>query len=191
MPRRVAGVARPRGVVSTVRPVKPPSGTKRPGGLKRYAANRHPVLLGGPGEPRRGFLRGTNSREEWPIYWACEKYFKEKAGGIWNYQITVGSNLPGGSKPDFVINYKRPIIMRVQSDRYHVQVSSWRAAYDIQQRIELEKRGFTVIDVFPQYYMIDDMGPLTGQAAIATVAEAAAGRQKADPRSGQTSWARG
>jgi hypothetical protein len=124
------------------------------------------------------------------IFWACEKKFGPE-GERWTYQGKINAQLPGGIKPDFVL-YQEPrnVIIRVQSERYHQQVNSWVAAYDIQQRLELEKRGNIVIDVFPEYYMLDDFGPLTGKAAIWTVTEAEQGRQRPDPRATKTSWAR-
>jgi hypothetical protein len=191
----------PRGVKSTltgisgakVRPLAPPRGVVRPGGAHHLGVGKSPILIGGPGrQPLPGIITGNTSLEEWPIWWACWKYFKQKPGqGAWDYQARFGTGTPGGIKPDFIINGARPTIMRVQSDQYHIKVSSWKAAYDVDQRVSLEKMGFTVIDVFPQYYLVDNYGPLTGKAAIATVQEAEMGRQRADPRATRTSWARG
>ncbi len=186
-----------RGVKSTltgveVRPIKPPMSVVRPDGAHHLGVGKSPVMLGGPGRvPLKGIITGNTSLEEWPIWWACWKYYKQKPGqGAWDYQARFGNGV-AGIKPDFILNLPRPIVMRVQSDRYHVSVSSWKAAYDVQQRLDLEARGFTVIDVYPQYYIRDNYGPLTGKASIATVQEAEAGRQRADPRATKTSWARG
>lgn len=191
MPARVAGTVRPPGTRRVARPIAPAHGVQRPGGSKRYGVNVSPILVGGPGQPPSGFLTGNNSPLEWPIMWACEKVLGSKAGeGDWDYQTRISPQLPGGIKPDFVIYDDPPLVLRVQSDRYHINVNSWKAAYDLEQRLALERLGYHVIDVFPQYYVIDNMGPKTGAAAIQTVIEARAHRQRVDPRGTATSWAR-
>lgn len=192
MPRRIAGQARPSGTRKVARPIRPPDGnTILPGGARRFGVTQSPILVGGMGPPPDNFLTGNNSPEEWAIFWACEKLMGPP-GERWQYQGKVNAQMPGGIKPDFVI-YQEPrnIIIRVQSERYHQQVDSWKAAYDVEQRLALERNFMnTVIDVFPEYYMLDDFGPLTAKASIATVQEAMQGRQRADPRQTRTSWAR-
>lgn len=169
-----------------VRPRKPPTGVVRPTGQKRFGVTNNPVLLGGPGrQPYGGFvMTGNNSLEEWPPYWALLKLLGPPSPGVWTYQGKIGTGLPGASKPDFIINSnpQRPVIVRVQSAQYHIGVGSWKAAYDIDQRVALEKQGYSVIDIFPQYYLVDNYGPGTARAVIATMQEAMAGRQRTDPR---------
>ncbi len=187
----------PQGIIpisKKARPKKPPTGVRRPRGQYRFGVTNNPVLLGGPGrEPYGGFvMTGNNSLEEWPIYWALLKLLGPPQVGSWQYQARFGTGTPGGSKPDFVIqsNPQRPVIVRVQSIQYHLSVDSWKAAFDIVQRLELEKQGFTVVDVFPPYYITDDYGPLTARASISTVQEAMRGVQRVDPRATKTSAAR-
>jgi hypothetical protein len=192
-PRRLAGVTRPPGLPKTPRPLAPVHGTQRPGGAKRYALNRGPEKLGGPGPPPPWFLTGNQGADEWPIYDACRVLFHQGPGqGEWLFQTTIAAQLPGGVKPDFVLVGQQPnVVMRVQSSRYHLAVDSWKAAYDVEQFIDLERFGYVVIDVFPQYYLVDEYGPLTRQASIRTVREAQQHRQRLNPRGTQTSFARG
>lgn len=175
------------GVRSRARPPQPPKGTARPGGMKRYGAHVRPVVVGGPGTPPSWFLTGNNSPEEWYIWWACRVVYKQKPGeGLWLYQTRIAPQLPGGIKPDFVHLQQPNVVQRVQSDRYHVQVNSWKAAYDIEQRLVLQQMRFIVIDTYPQYYMDDE----SGKKAILMVREAQNHIQRADPRYTRTSWAR-
>lgn len=192
-PQRAAGVARPPGLPKVARPPLAPHGTQRPGGAKRYGVNRKPTTLGGPGPPPSSFLTGNIGADEWPIWWACNRLFKQGPGqGMWLFQTRISPQLPGGIKPDFVLVGQFPnIVMRVQSDRYHVAVPWDKAHYDIEQRLALERLGYTVIDLFPSLYLIDGYGPLTGQAAIRAVREAQQQRQRMNPRGTGTGWVRG
>lgn len=200
-PRRVAGQARPPGVSLVARPLPVPHGTQRPGGAKRYHLNVAPQSLGGPGPVpswfnASNFGGGTPAADEWPIYWACLRYFKGPPGQDWLYQTKIAASLPGGIKPDFVIIRVTPnVVMRVQSERYHQAVPFNQAVYDLEQRIALERFGYRVIDLFPQYFIVDGSaergyGYLTGQASIRAVIEAEQGRQRMNPRGTQTSFAR-
>jgi hypothetical protein len=187
----------PQGIVpisKKVRPRKPPTGVVRPTGQHRFGVTNNPVLLGGPGRnPYGGFvMTGNNSLEEWPIYWACLKLLGPPVQGVWQYQAVFGKGTPGGSKPDFVLysNPLRPVVIRVQSAQYHVKADSWKAAYDYSQRAELEKQGFTVVDVYPQYYIVDNYAQLTAQASISTTQDAMRGVQRADPRATRSNYAR-
>lgn len=194
MPRHIRGTFRPPGTNKVARPKKPPRGKDAvpilPGGARRFGVTDSPILLGGFGPPPTGWLTGNNSPEEYAIYRACQALMGPP-GELWAYQGKIAAQLPGGIKPDFVI-YQEPrnIVIRVQSDQYHQKVLSWKAAYDIEQRLALEKMGYLVIDVFPQFYMLDDFGPLTSKASIWTVKEAQQGRQRPDPRATRTSWSR-
>ena len=194
---RPRGVSRPPGIKAVARPVKPPTGTQRPGGAKRYGLNKKPITEGGPGVPPSWFLNGNVGADEWPIWDACRLLFKEPPGETWwLYQTKISPQLPGGIKPDFVIIGQYPnVVMRVQSDYLHVAVPYDKFAYDREQRLALERFNYVVIDVYPQYYVIDGdkdrgYGPLTRQAAIRTVREAQQHRQRMNPRGTQTSWAR-
>lgn len=188
---------RPRGVRSVPRPARPagPSRAQRPGGFKRYGIHKAPVSLGGPGVPPKWFLTGNVSAEEWPIYWACLAIYGEGPGAQWTFQSRIAPNAPGGVKPDFVLRQVPAVVMRVQAERYHVAVETWKAAYDIQQRLVLEQIGFVVVDLFPQHYIIDKTdeggyGYLTGQAAILAVRNAQQHRQRMNPRGTGTNFAR-
>lgn len=187
MPRRMAGQPRPKGVTAVARPIRPERrGTALPGGFKRYGANIKPIIVGGPGAAPSWFLNGNNSPEEWFIWWACRRIYKGPPGSGWLYQTRINAQSPGGIKPDFVLLQTPPVIMRVQSDRHHVQVDSWKAAYDIEQFIALENAGNKVINTYPQYYFWD----LSGRMAIQMVREAQNHIQRPDPRYTQTSYAR-
>jgi hypothetical protein len=188
-------------VQRVARPLTQPRGTQRPGGLKRFGANITIVAQGGPGIPPQWFLSrgggGTPSADEWPPYWACEKVFDGPPGVLWLYQLKIAAQLPGGIKPDFALIGQYPnVVMRVQSERYHQTGNYNVAAYDLEQRIQLERLGYVVVDVYPQHYIIDGnaekgFGYLTGQAAIRTVLAAQRHEQRMNPRGTQTGWARG
>jgi len=187
---RAGGVTRPSGMSAVARPVQVPRGVQRPTGQKRYRVNIQPTqLTGWAVQPYGGFtLSGNNSFEEWPVFWALMQELGPPDQGTWTYQIKIGAQQPGGSKPDFLIYYQPPIIIRVQSDRYHLTVNSWRQAGDREQRIVLERQGYAVIDVFPQHYMNDDTHAV---AVLSVVREALNYRQRTDPLTTATSVARG
>lgn len=191
-PRAAGGFERPKGMSSVARPPRPSGATQRPGGSKRYGLHRAPQEEGGPGPPPAWFLSGNVGADEWPFWWACRAVFRQPPGqGEWLFQTRIAAQLPGGIKPDFVFTGQFPnIVARVQSDYLHVAVPYNKFAYDREQRLALENFGFLVIDVYPQYYLVDDYGVLTGQAAIRTVHETRQGRQRMNPRGTMTSWAR-
>lgn len=190
MPRAPQGVRRPAGTTAVARPVQVPRGTQRPTGSRRYHVNTDPAMLSGWGVgPPEGFLGGNNSFDEWPVWWALDDKLgpPDQGEGSWTYQLRIGFGQLGGSKPDFEIFYQPPIIIRVQSDRYHINVNSWKQAYDREQRIVLERAGYAVIDVFPQHYMDD---PSYSIAVKSVVEDALNYIQRPDPIATATNVAR-
>jgi hypothetical protein len=186
VPSQVRGIVAPHGISYKARPTPLPHGTQRPTGSRRYHTNVAPIYRSGPGLPPVGFLNGNNSVDEWFIWWALSKELGPPGQGNWLYQTRIAPQLPGGIKPDFLVLQNPPLVIRVQSDRYHLMQSSWVIGYDREQRIQLEHMGYLVVDVFPQQYVHD----LSGVSAIIIVREALQGRQRIDPIVAQTSTAR-
>jgi hypothetical protein len=137
--------------------------------------------------PPEGFLTGNTSYDEWPVWWALKVILGPPQEGLWTYQVRVGIGVLGSAKPDFLIFQEPPLILRVQSDRYHMTVNSFRQAYDREQRVTLLRQGYNVIDVFPQHYMYD---PTFSVAVLMVVREALNLRQRPDPLVTATSIAR-
>jgi hypothetical protein len=182
------GLARPPGTTAVARPLQPPRATVRPTGMRRFGLNTKPqIMTGWAWGPPPGFLNGNNSVEEWPVWWALNHELGPPDQGEWTYQTRIAPQLPGGIKPDFVIYQDPPLVFRVQSDRYHLTVDAFKQAYDREQRIQLERMGYGVIDLFPQHYMVDVTYSV---AVLAVVREGLQGRQRSDPLLTATSNAR-
>jgi hypothetical protein len=187
MPQAPPGLHRPPGTSGVARPLATPRGTQRPSGSRRYHVNSKPqIMTGWAAGPPEGFVTGNTSLDEWPIWWALNKILGPP-GAEWLYQGRIGIGMLGSSKPDFVVFQDPPLVIRVQSDRYHLTVNGFRQAYDREQRVTLERAGYHVIDVFPQHYMYD---PTYSTAVLIVVREALSGRQRADPLTTFTSIAR-
>lgn len=189
MPKAPPGLTRPPGTIAVARPIGTPRGTQRPSGSRKYHVNVDVrVLTGWALGPPEGFLGGNNSFEEWPVWWALREILGPPDQGNWTYQIKIAAQLPGGVKPDFLIYQDPPLVIRVQSDRYHLTTNSFKQAYDREQRIVLERMGYNVIDVFPQHYMVDASYSI---AVKSVVRDALNLIQRPDPIVTATSIARG
>jgi hypothetical protein len=188
--RAVPGVNAPAGVSSTARPPRPIHPTQLPGGSHHYRVATPADLQGGPGLPPVGFINGNNSIEEWYAWWAFWKLLKSKPGeGVWLYQglLAGGGGQFASIKPDFIIFQPfRPLVVRVQSDRYHLLVNSARIALDDLQKVIMIKLGYGVIDIYPQHYMKDKRGG----AVLSVCRDALNGRQRPNPYAIGTSIAR-
>lgn len=130
----------------------------------------------GPGEIPDGFLGNRNSAVEWPPYWALAKIFNNPVnprigpfdGGWpeWTYQKTspLGTGIEG-SIIDFVVwepgVIGKPVAFRIQTEHYHLFVSSQKHAYDTIQRERLLD-SMDVVEIYDQDFLWDE----TGQAII-------------------------
>lgn len=167
---------------------RPPRPTVFPSGPKGLGLERKPTIVGGPGEPFPGFLGQNNSLDEWYPYWALMKILgpEGEASGWWYQKSEMGGRkLPGGAVLDFSIEVGYPLIgMRVQTERFHVGVTSQKRAYDYEQRVFLEQQGYMVRDIYSHQYINDQ----TGQACIRLVYGILNGTIQPDPAlSGSTS----
>lgn len=159
------------------RPPMPKGPTKYPGPIHGFGLTKAARLTSGPGDPPAGFLNGNNSRDEWPPYWALTKICP-RMGLTFMYQSKVqgGRKRPGGSVPDFLIIELR-MILRIQTERYHIAVGSGKQLRDTAQRRSLENAGFVVIDLYAQDYNKDK----SGQAIIKLVWDALHFREMPNP----------
>lgn len=168
--------------MATLPRLRPP--TRLPTGPKGL---RRPVVrTGGPGDPPSGFLRPTTSATEWMVYWALSKVFKNPedprrgpfVGGPpdWAYQQGQGGD-GTRSVPDFVIYRPTRIVLRVQTEFRHVFTDNQKQTYDRMQRINQERAGFRVVDIFDQAFVTDK----TGQAVIVVCKAALGLLQQVDP----------
>lgn len=189
MARVVQGLRPPPGNERqrVARPIKLARGTQRPTGPKMFRPGTKPQIITGPNQPPAGFLNGNNSRSEWMIFWALTKLLGPEGEGNWLYQGKIGRGLPGGSKPDFVVYQLVPMAIRIQTERYHVAVSERKHAYDDEQRVQLERQGYRVYDIYEQDYINDPMGV----AALRVTQEVLENRQRPNPVRMRTAMARG
>lgn len=156
--------------------------TKVPEGSRLYRYGREPkVKTGGPGEPPPGFLSPTVSKSEWVAYWSLKRIYNPEEdprkppfnGGLpfWEYQsMEYGGRNLGGAVPDFVIHNTpsgRPILLRLQTERYHLFVTGQMHAYDALQKQRL-LRDAEVVDIY-EYAIVEDP---TGAAAIKAIKNA-------------------
>lgn len=188
MAKRVQGQKAPDGAVRFARPLKAPRATQRPTGPKMFRPGAKPILLVDWATPPPGFLNGNNSISEYMIYKALSLLLGPESEGNWLYQGKVGmGGLPGGSKPDFVVFQQPPLAIRIQTQRYHEMIRAARQNYDDEQRIQLMRSGYNVVDIHETDYIND----LTGKAALALTSDALQGKQRPNPVRMHTSLARG
>lgn len=144
----------------------------RPTGLRIIPKGE--TQISGPGEMPTDFLSGKNSKSEWPPYWGFARIFKNPRdprvgpflGGMpdWAYQDQQPTlfGVSGSTNIDFVIYQGLTIIgVRIQSERYHLDVGDEKHAYDEQQKSALEAQGITVFDLYEDEYLNDPDGQKT------------------------------
>jgi hypothetical protein len=142
---------------------RPPRPTYKPAGPKELGLERKVVIVTAIVPEMFPGVEFASYDELLP-YWALTKAIGPEGLG-WFYQKSEmgGRHLPGGSVLDFSIENQEPkIAIRVQTERFHVGVSSHKRAYDYEQKIFLEQQGFTVRDIYSHQYLHDE----TGQACL-------------------------
>lgn len=171
----------------------PKTFASRPTGPREFAQRFNPELVGGPGTPPDGFLRATVSGEEWIIYWALYKVLepnldprqppfmgsKDPSKWVYQYGIDGARRELGGSVVDYeVFPYSdyNSVLIRLQTERFHVYVDPPKHVYDVLQGQRLSKYG-AVYDIFSQQIL----GDKTGQAGILAVKDALRGVEAPNP----------
>lgn len=189
--RRVAGIEVPKGVQKVARPPGPLRGVQRPSGMRRFNITDSPIADGDMWVMPAWFRNGNNSADEWPPYQALTLILGPPDQDNWTYQTrtSIAFGILGTAKPDFLILQDPFMVIRVQSDRYHIAVSSFKAASDLEQRTYLERIGYRVIDIYPQHYQPAERDQ--GRRILSVVRDALNGRQRSNPRDLQLSFARG
>lgn len=176
------------------RPVRPPrlrSFPVMPRGPRLYKLDPDHAKSG-PGEPPPGFVTATTSASEWFCYWAIAKVLKfpkdPRQGpftgwpGLWAYQWDVegGRAQRGGQVADFVIMpgnvVDGEILIRLQTDRYHVHTDYRKQATDAILQTRLARFG-RVVDVYEEDVILDK----TGQAAVLEMKRALFGGRSDNP----------
>lgn len=189
--RRTAGTDVLKGTQKVARPPAPPRGVQRPRGQRKYGYTENPVPLDSIWLVPNWFVGGNNSADEWPPYRALMLLLGPPDQDNWTYQTrtSVQFGILGTAKPDFLILQEPFMVIRVQSDRYHIAVNSFKAASDMEQRTYLERLGYRVIDIYPQNYQpaVQD----NGRRIMRVMRDALNSRQDSNPRELQTSRARG
>jgi hypothetical protein len=114
------------------------------------------------------FATGTTSNDEGYAYWALLKIIGPereigKNGMTWYYQSKVGggSNRPGGSIVDFVVEGTGPnkdIGIRIVTPFFHEQAGAFKRATDEEQRFSLLDNDIFVVDVNSRNYITDKSG---------------------------------
>lgn len=168
-----------------------------PTGPRAFSKRNHPGLVGGPGAPPKDFVLATTSGSEWILYWGMFRvlapnnnprkppFVGSPAGEfVYQYNYSGGRHFLGGAVVDYVIDpylYNNSILVRLQTEEFHIYTDDRKHAYDLLQARELGKYG-EVYDIFGQQIIADK----TGLAAIMAVKDCIAGRYEIDPlKSGQ------
>jgi hypothetical protein len=157
----------------------------------QYSTRSFGQVKGGPGAPPPGFLTATNSVTEWMVYWAFARIYANPKdprigpfhGGPpqWTYQQPVlgGRFTPLGAVTDF-IDWRpysgRPVIVRVQTEHWHLFASTEKQIEDLMQKARLGDRA-DVVDIY-DYQFTDDP---TGQSVIQVVKSAVGLIETPDP----------
>ncbi len=172
------------------RPHIPNSFSPLPTGPRAFSRRDRPALPSGPGDAPPGFVTAGTSVSEWIVYWALAKIFsspKDPRRGpfngspdstLWVYQKSYGRHQLVGARVDFVIYPYAvvPILIRLQTEFFHVYAGPKKRAYDRIQEIALGKYG-RVADLFEQNFLFDT----TGRAVILQVKDLIAGKNQMDP----------
>lgn len=137
----------------------------------RLTAPRRPS--DGPGDPPPNFVRGTTSAWEWDIWYWLFIIFDEEGDPhdldtydfspslSFFYQVNYlgGRREPGGGVPDFLIPRspygRRSLILRAQSERYHVYTTARIQFHDLIQKAGLAGRFGEVVDIYEQHMRKD------------------------------------
>jgi len=193
---RLPGIEKPKIPKTELRPIKIPQRYANfPEGPELYQSRRKPEVTDFPGEPPATFLDPTihGSRSEWPIYAALWKYFNEQPSdgyrrgpytggpsGQWLYQSWQlgGRSTTGGAVADFEILGGRrgqSMILRIQSDRFHLTAGPGVVSSDDLQRERLSG-DHRVIDLYEGDYL-----SLRGADLVRYVADVLSGRQILNP----------
>lgn len=187
---------RPKKSVS--RPTAARTFSARPTGPRQFADRTNPLLVDAPGTPPDGFIRASTSGSEWFAYWAMARIYGDPKGGDvrnppfygsrdeskWKYQYPYagGRHLPGGAVVDFVASpFNNAVLIRIQTEHFHVYTTTRKQATDILQHDVLAKYGL-VVDVYDQWYMDDP----TGVSCIVQMKHAIQGILPVDPLQGGT-----
>lgn len=191
---RTPGIEKPKIPKTELRPVQRPSSpyARIPEGPELYQARKAQVS-DFPGEPPDSFLDPTihGSRSEWPIYAGLWKYFDDQpdegylrppflGGANWLYQSWQlgGRSTTGGAVADFEILSGRQgqsLILRIQSDRFHLTAGPGVVSNDDMQRERLSG-DHRVIDLYEADYL-----DLRGSNLVKYIADVLAGRQIINP----------
>jgi hypothetical protein len=147
-------------------------------GPRIYEGGKKAGFIGGPGEPPIDFRTAHNSKDEWDFYWAMSRVVPSKTprdprqppylgGEEWQYQVPESptelglgvGRVPGGSVSDFVYfgGNETAIVIRIQTERYHVFTNSMTQMRDM--FIKEHLRGIEkIIDVYSSDWIADESG---------------------------------
>lgn len=164
-----------RGNLAVARPAVDRPFSARPVGPREFADRVNPALADAPNSPPPGFVSASTSGSEWVVYWSLAKIFGDPKGedvrrppfygardsSVWRYQYGYG----GGGGPtlgkatvDFVVSpFNLPILIRLQTEHFHVFVDPKKHLYDKMQAANISKYG-KVVDLYEQDFMYDPTG---------------------------------
>jgi hypothetical protein len=178
----------PRLTVTPPRHRRPPA---MPTGPRIFRQTRRgTVSYGGPGKPPEGFIRATNSGDEWHFYWACFKALRPDLDPrkppyfgipeVFDYQspqLGGFTRALGSAVVDFLFWLSNPpLVVRLTTYYFHHAADAAQQAHDRIQAVQLAGR-FDVIDVPSQAFI----GDPSGQTAVRLVKETLGLVRRQDP----------
>lgn len=188
------GQAKSRPPKNLVRPPGSRSFAAKPVGPREFQSRINPALADAPNAPPPGFIIASTSGSEWFVYWAFAKIYNDprgddvrkppfygsRDGTSWTYQYGYGGGggpSLGKAKVDFVADmYGSPVLIRVQTEHFHVFTTPEKHFYDEMQKANIEKYG-RVVDLYDQWFL----GDPSGQACIVQCKRAIKGMEPVDP----------
>ncbi len=182
---------------SKASPLRFTSVTAIPQGPKLYSVFTKPTRVSDWDDPPPGFVVGQTSKTEWKAYKALDIVMKTIFGytkdvrtppfdgfpPFWGYQVDfIGGRQRGGSVVDFTVNIAgEALLIRVVSQRYHINTTAEKLASDEAQYRTLTRMGRKVIDVLESDLITDT----TGSGAVKAMWNAVQGNSRQNPaRSG-------
>jgi hypothetical protein len=187
------GIPEPPPIVASL--THPRTGMRKPTlfpkGPKLYGLGGKRQFAGGPGVPPGDFVTATTSAVEWILYWASFKLLAPNLDprtppytgipGVFEYQVSTDPIQPRslGAAVDDFLYYLGTGIVRVRLDTwyFHIAADATQVAKDAKAKLDSARNGARTVTI----YDTQIVGDPSGQAAVATLAQALSGIESLSP----------